>query len=197
MIKMKETMKLLIQSYIGECQARNRYTFYASVAKKEGFQQIMEIFNETATQEKVHAKNMLRMIHQIMEDTGEKLDVIQSETAVPLVYSNTLDNLKAAVAGENHEYTKMYPHIADVAEKEGYKNIAIKMRAICSAEEHHEGRYKKILEQIENSTFFEKDKEVVWICRECGYMHKGKKAPKKCPSCDHPTDYFQVQCENY
>lgn len=190
---MKKTLENLTKAFIGESQARNRYTFYAKVAKKEGYEQMAGIFLETAEQEKTHAKRLFEHIQELKENTDE----IIVEASAPTVYDKTEDNLKAAIAGENYEYTKMYPEFADIAEEEGFKKIAARMRAITKAEEHHEERYKKLLEQIEKKTVFKKDKETIWVCRECGYVHTGYEAPKECPSCDHPQSYYQVKCENY
>lgn len=190
---MTETLKNLAKAFIGESQARNRYTFYARVAQKEGYEQIAEIFSLTADQEKTHAKRLFEHIQELKGDLNE----ISVDSMVPAVYGTTIENLKAAIAGENHEYTEMYPEFADVAEKEGLPKIAARLRAIAKAEEHHEERYKKLLAVLEAGKVFQKDEEIVWICRECGYMHTGKEAPKVCPSCDHPQAFYQVQCEKY
>ena len=189
---MKETLKNLTKAFIGESQARNRYTFYAKLAKKEGFEQIAEIFLLTADNEKEHAKRLFEHIQEL-----KKSDEIQVEAVAPLVYGKTAENLKAAIAGEHYEYTEMYPEFAKVAEKEGLSKIAKRLRAIAIAEKHHEERYKKLLKEVEAGTVFKKKKQVWWICRECGYVHFGKEAPKKCPSCDHTTSFYQIKCEEY
>jgi len=194
---MKETIKNLTKAFIGESQARNRYTFYAKIAKKEGFEQIREIFLLTAEQEKEHAKRLFEHIQELKEKSSEKLDEIQVEASVPTTYGSTAENLKAAVAGENYEYTKMYPEFAKTADKEGLSEIAKRLRAIAVAEKHHEERYKKLLKEVEAGTVFKKDKEVWWVCRECGYVHFGKEAPKECPSCDHPQSFYEIKCEEY
>ena len=195
---MSETIKKLLQSYVGECQARNRYTFWASVARKEGYQQIMHIFQETADQEKMHAKSMLRMINKIMDATGDKKEMmISNNDAVPLVLGTTINHLKGAVAGEHHEWSDMYPGFADTAEKEGFPEIAKRLRAIATAEKHHEERYQKLLKEVEAKTIFKKKEKVVWICRKCGYMHEGESPPDMCPACNHPTGYYQLQNETY
>ncbi|MHA1238279.1 MAG: rubrerythrin [Candidatus Odinarchaeia archaeon] len=194
---MKATIENLTKAFIGESQARNRYTFYAKIAKKEGFEQIAEIFLITAENEKEHANNLFKLINELKKKSGEKLDEIKVEAAAPTILGSTLDNLKAAIAGENYEYTKMYPEFADIAEKEGFPDIAKRLRAIAKAEEHHEERYKKLLKEVEAGTVFKKEKEVWWVCRECGYVHYGKEPPEKCPSCDHPRSYFQLKCEEY
>jgi len=194
---MKRTIENLTKAFIGESQARNRYTFYAKVAKKEGFEQIAEIFLITADNEKEHAKRLFEHIQELKEKIGENLDEIKVEAAAPTIYGNTAENLKAAIAGENYEYTQMYPEFADVAEKEGLPHIAARLRAIAKAEEHHEERYKKLLKEVEAGTIFKKEKEVWWVCRECGYLHFGKEPPEKCPSCDHPRSFCQIKCEEY
>jgi rubrerythrin len=125
------------------------------------------------------------------------MDEIEVEAAAPTVLGTTTENLKAAIAGENYENTKMYPEFAGIAEREGLPEIGQRLRAIATAEKHHEERYRKILKEVEKGTFFKKEKEIWWICRECGYMHFGKEPPKECPSCDHPRSYFQLKCEQY
>ena len=194
---MNETIKNLVKAFIGESQARNRYSFYASIAKKEGFEQIAEVFLITAENEKEHANTIFTFINQIKKETGEELNEIKVEVTAPTILGNTTENLKAAIAGENYEHTKMYPEFANVAEKEGYSDIAARLRAIAEAEKHHEERYRKILEEIEAGTVFKKDKDVWWVCRECGYVHYGKEPPERCPSCNHPKRYFQLKCEEY
>jgi len=194
---MKNTIENLVKAFIGESQARNRYTFYAKTAKKDGFEQTAEIFRVTAENEKEHASNLFRLINELKMKSNEKLDEIEVVAAAPTVLGSTTDNLKAAIAGENYEYTKMYPEFADVAEKEGFPNIAKRLRAIAQAEKHHEERYKKLLKVIESGTLFKKEKDVWWVCRECGYIHFGRDPPEECPSCDHSRSYFQLKCEEY
>lgn len=194
---MQKTIQNLTKAFIGESQARNRYTFYAKVAKKEGYEQIASIFLETAEQEKVHAKRLFEHIQELKEKIGDNLNEIKVEAVAPTVYKSTAENLKASITGENYEYTEMYPEFAKVAEEEGLTSIAQRLRSIAKAEEHHEERYKKLLAQLEAGTIFKKDKETVWVCRECGYVHKGNQAPVKCPSCDHPQSYYQIKCEEY
>lgn len=188
-----ETIKNLAKAFIGESQARNRYTFYSKVAKKEGFEQIAEIFLRTAENEKEHAKRLFEHIQELKKGNEE----IKVGASVPNVFGITKENLKAAVAGENYEHTKMYPEFAAVAEREGFKNIAARLRAIAVAEKHHEERYKKLLKEVEAGTVFKKSREVKWVCRECGYIHSGKEPPEKCPSCSHPRSFYQVKCEEY
>lgn len=191
---MKNTIQNLSKAFIGESQARNRYTFYAKVAKKEGYEKIAEIFTITAEQEKQHAKWLLRMINDIKEDGVEKVVV---EAEAPLVFEDTIKNLKAAIDGENHEHTEMYPEFAKVAEEEGYHQIAQRLRMIAKAEEHHEERYGKVLKELEGGTLFKKEEEVWWVCRECGYQVLTKEPPQLCPSCDHPQGYYELKCERY
>jgi len=192
-----KTIENLVKAFIGESQARNRYTFYAKIAKKEGFEQIAEIFLITAENEKEHASSLFKMINELKKKSGEKLDEIKVEVVAPTVLGSTIENLKAAIAGENYEYTKMYPEFADIAEKEGFPEIAVKLRAIAKAEEHHEERFKKLLKEVEAGTVFKKEKETWWVCRECGYVHFGKEPPEVCPPCGHPKSYFQIKCEEY
>ena len=194
---MKNTIENLVKAFIGESQARNRYTFYAKVAKKEGFEQTAGIFLITAENEKEHASNLFKLINELKKKSNERLDEIEVEAVAPTVLGSTAENLKAAITGENYEHTRMYPEFANVAETEGFPEIAKRLRAIAKAEEHHEERYKKLLEEVEADTFFRKEEGVWWVCRECGYIHFGKEPPEKCPSCDHPRSYFQRKCEEY
>jgi rubrerythrin len=190
---MKETLKVLIQAFIGESQARNRYHFYSSQAKKEGFQQIAALFKLTSDNEKEHAKRLFEHIQELKEDLdGAVLDV-----KAPLSLGNTIENLKSAIKGENYEHTIMYPEFAEIAMREGYPKIAARLRAIAKAEVHHEERYKKLLEQLEAGTLFRKDEKKEWVCRECGYVHTGRMPPDKCPSCDHDKGYYELKCEEY
>jgi len=193
----EKTIKNLTKAFIGESQARNRYTFYSKIAKKEGFEQIAEIFLITAENEKEHASWLFRLINELKKKSDEKLDEIKVEVVVLTILGTTIENLKAAIAGENYEHTKMYPEFADIAEKEGFPEIAKRLRAIAKAEEHHEERFKKLLKEMEAKTVFKKEKEVWWVCRECGYIHFGKEPPEECPSCSHPKSFYQVECEKY
>jgi rubrerythrin len=194
---MKETIKNLTKAFIGESQARNRYTFYAKIARDEGYEQIAAIFLLTADQEKAHAKRLFEHINELKKSTDEDLSEIIVEATAPTTYGTTTENLKAAIGGENYEYTKMYPEFADQADSDGLSEIAIRLRSIAKAEEHHEERYKKLLAQLEAGTIFNKDKEVWWVCRECGYVHFGVNPPEKCPSCDHPRAFYEIKCEEY
>jgi len=191
---MKDTIKNLTKAFIGESMARNRYTFYAKIAKKEGFEQFAEIFLITADNEKEHASWLFRLINELKnkKDMGE----VKVEAAVPITLGTTAQNLKAAIDGEHYETTVMYPEFAKIADKEGFPEIAKRLRAIAKAEEHHEERFKKILKVVEEGTVFKKEKEI-WVCRECGYVHFGKEPPEKCPSCDHERSFYQVKCEEY
>ena len=192
-----ETLKNLGKAFIGESMARNRYSFYAKVALNEGFEQIGEIFLITAENERIHAKRLFEHIQELKGKKGEKSQAMMVEAEVPTAFGGTAENLKAAIAGENYEHTKMYPEFAAVAEKEGFPKIAARMRAIARAEQHHEERYKKLLKEVEAGTVFKKGKEVWWVCRECGYVHFGKEPPEKCPSCGHPRAFYQVKCEEF
>lgn len=192
-----KTLENLVKAFIGESQARNRYTFYSKVAKKEGFEQIAEIFLITAENEREHASSLFKLVNELKAKSKNKIDEIKVETTAPLVLGSTAENLRAAISGENYEYTKMYPEFADIAEKEGFPEIAKRLRAIAVAEKHHEERYKKLLKEVEGGSVFKKKEKVWWVCRECGYVHFGTEPPEKCPSCEHERSFFQVKCEEY
>jgi len=194
---MKETLENLAKAFIGESQARNRYSFYASVARKEGFEQIAAIFEEVAEKERQHAKKLFVHIQDLKDKSGESMPEITVSATAPIAYGDTATNLRAAAAGEKYEYREMYPVFADIAEKEGLREIAIRFRAIAKAEEHHEERYLKLLKEVEANMIFKKDEETWWVCRECGYQHFGKEAPLRCPSCDHAQAFYQLKCETY
>lgn len=170
---------------------------YSKVAKKEGFEQIAGIFLETADQEKEHAAQLFKMINALQLEAGVAAQELSIPAGVPTVYATTKENLAAAIGGENYEYTAMYPEFAATAVEEGLPQVAARLRSIGKAEEHHEERYKKLLVEVEAGTVFEKETEVWWYCRECGYMHFGKRPPEKCPSCDHEKAYYQVKSEQY
>lgn len=193
---MENTLKNLAAAFIGECQARNRYTFYAKAAREEGYEQIAAIFTETADQEKEHAKWLFRLINELKKKGASK-DPIKVEAEAPTVLGTTAENLKAAIAGENYEQTSMYPQFAAAAQKEKLTEIAKRLRSIAKAEAHHEERYRKLLKEVVAGTVFKKKGKTRWVCRECGYQHVGKEAPKKCPSCSHPQAFYQVKCERY
>lgn len=191
-----KTIENLSKAYVGECQARNRYTFYAKVALKEGFNQISDVFIETAEQEREHAKQLFVLIKKLREKHNITQEIL-IDAEVPVIFGNTKDHLESAISGENHEYETMYPEFADVAESEGLVEVANQLRAIAIAEKHHRDRFEKLLKNLNNDSLFKKEIEVVWICMKCGYLHKGKEPPKECPSCNHPTSYFKIQDENY
>ncbi len=188
-VKGTRTEKNLLTSFAGESQARMRYTFFAKEAKKEGFEQIAEIFLETADQEMTHAKRMFKYLE------GGMLEITAMYPAGKI--GTTAENLEAAAAGENEEWTKDYPHFADVAEEEGFKEIATMYRMIAKAEAVHEERYLKLLEHVKNDTVFSRNEEIEWQCRHCGFVYSGKKAPKTCPTCLHPQAYFQPRNTSY
>lgn len=193
MVRNVETLENLIKAFIGESQARNRYTIYAKIAKKEGYEQIAEVFEATADNEREHAAQLFRMIQELKGDAKD----MTVQAAAPLVLGDTAENLEAAIAGENYENTVMYPGFAEVAEEEGFEEVAQRLRSIAKAEAHHEERYKKLLELVESKRFFEREEEVEWVCRKCGYVHKGKAPPERCPSCDHGKGYFERKCEEF
>lgn len=188
-IKGTETEKNLMHSFAGESQARMRYTYFASTAKKEGFEQISAIFTETADQEKEHAKRMFKYLE------GGMVEVTAQFPAG--VIGTTLENLKAAAAGEHSEWYIDYPAFAEIAEKEGFPEIAKMYRNISVAEKAHEERYLAFVKNLEEGKVFEKDGEYIWQCRNCGYLHTGKSAPKTCPACLHPQAHFEIKKENY
>lgn len=188
-LKGTQTEKNLLTSFAGESQARMRYTYFSSVAKKEGYEQIAAIFMETAEQEKEHAKRMFKYLE------GGKVEITASYPAG--IISTTLENLLAAASGENEEWSMDYPHFAEVAEKEGFPEIALMYRNIAVAEKGHEERYLALAKNLQNETVFAKEDEVVWQCRNCGYIHVGKNAPEVCPACLHPQAHFEVKKENY
>ncbi len=191
-----KTIENLAKAFIGESQARNRYTFYAKIAKKEGYEQIAEIFEITAENEREHAKQIFKRLKELSEKHGLE-DEIKIDVKVPVVLGDTKTNLEAAIKGENYEHTLIYPKFAKVAEEEGLEEIAKQLRAIAVAEKHHEERFRKLLEQIQNGSVFKKSQEVMWVCRKCGYVHKNTEPPEKCPSCGHSKAHFQIRCEEY
>lgn len=191
-LKGTKTAENLLAAFAGESQARNRYTYYASKARKEGYVQISNIFLETAENEKEHAKRFYKFLLDDLQN--EALEVTGS---FPIALSDTKANLWAAANGENEEWTELYPKFADIAEEEGFKNVACVFRKIAEVEKHHEERYRKLLDNIVNNSVFKKDEETEWICSNCGYIHKGDSAPKVCPACDHPQCYFEIFCEMF
>ena len=194
---MEETLKNLVKAFIGESQARNRYRMYARVAKEEGYMQISEIFLKTAENEWEHASTLFMLINELKKKLGGGFEEVKVEAAAPITLGDTAENLRAAIAGEHYENTEMYPSFAEVAEREGLTDIAKRLRAIAVAEKHHEERFRKLLEEVEAGTVFKKDREVWWVCMECGYVHYGREPPEQCPSCGHSKSYFMVKCEEY
>ncbi|MBF0215657.1 MAG: rubrerythrin family protein [Candidatus Omnitrophica bacterium] len=188
-IKGTKTEKNLLASFAGESQARNRYTYFASVAKNEGYKQIEAIFLETAENEKEHAKKYFKFLE------GGMVEITASYPAG--VIGKTIDNLLAAADGEHEEFEILYPGAAKIADSEGFPEIAKIFREIASVEKEHEKRYRKLAENIRSGKVFKKDKPVSWKCINCGYIHEGNDAPDKCPACAHPQAYFEVKEENY
>jgi rubrerythrin len=191
---MKSTIENLAKAFIGESQARNKYTFYAKIAKKEGYEHISELFLKTADNEREHAKWLYRLLNELKKKSGEKVMEVQVQAGTDIVLGDTAENLRAAIAGEHYEQTQMYPDFAKVAQDEGFPEIAARLRSIAVAERHHENRFKKLLEQVETNTVFKREKKVYWACMKCGYLHEGQQPPEKCPSCDHPKEYFEEVC---
>jgi rubrerythrin len=189
LLKGTETEKNLLKAFAGESQARNRYTYYASKAKKEGYEQISVIFTETANQEKEHAKRLFKFLE------GGELEITAAFPAG--VIGKTTENLKESAGGEHFEYSEMYPAFAKTAREEGFTEIADVFMAIAVAEKQHEKRYLALLSNIENNCVFNRDKVVVWRCLNCGYLHEGNEAPEDCPACDHPQAYFELLGENW
>lgn len=187
-----KTAKNLLISYAGEMQAWGRYTQYAKIAKKEGYVQIQNIFLETARNEFEHAKRFFRFANELSEEKAEEVN-----WTYPLDLGNTAENLAAAAAGEYEEHSNMYPEFADIAEAEGYDEIAYVWREIAEVEEAHETRFRKLLANIENDRVFSRDEEVQWICQNCGYIHTGKTAPVECPACAHAQEHFKLFVEDY
>lgn len=188
-IKGTKTEKNLLTSFAGESQARNRYTYFASVAKKEGYEQVAGIFAETADQEKEHAKKMFKFLE------GGEVEICAMFPAG--VIGTTEQNLLAAACGENEEWSDAYPRFAKEAEEEGFPEIADMYRNICIAEKNHEDRYRALLENIKNKTVFSKPEKVEWMCRNCGFVITDTNAPELCPACKHPQAYFEVKKTNY
>jgi rubrerythrin len=188
-LKGSQTEKNLLTAFSGESQARNRYTYFASQAKKEGYEQIAAIFEETANQEKEHAKREFKFLK------GGEVEIAAAFPAG--VIGNTLENLKAAAAGEHYENTQMYPDFAQTADEEGFKEIANVFRNIAVAEKRHEDRYVALAKNITDGCVFKREKPTRWICRNCGYVHKGTEPPESCPACAHPKAFFELEAVNY
>ncbi|MBP2144043.1 rubrerythrin [Methanococcus voltae] len=191
-----EIIKYLAMAYAGECQARNRYTFYSKIAIGEGYQQIGDLFLKTAEQELQHAKWMFKMINGLKKPDETYLE-LSEEVGIPTTFGTTVENLTASIHGEHFENSELYPKIAKIADEEGYPEIADRMRAIIIAEKHHEELYRKLLNLINNAQVFKRDEKTVWVCKKCGYVHEGLTPPEECPSCDHPYEYFSKLCEDF
>ena len=188
-LKGSQTEKNLLAAFAGESQARNRYTYFASQARKEGYVQIAAIFEETANQEKEHAKREFKFL-----EGGE----VEITAAFPAgVIGTTLENLKEAAAGEHYETTQMYPEFAEVADKEGFAEIAGVFRSIANAEKRHEDRYRALAANIEGGLVFKRPEPARWVCRNCGYVHEGPEAPETCPACAHPQSHYELEAKNY
>ena len=188
-IRGTQTEKNLLKAFAGESQAKNRYTFYAKQAKKEGFEQISAFFLETAMNEESHAKSFFKFLE------GGSVEITASYPAGTI--GNTLENLRAAADGEHEEWTSLYPEFSRIAAEEGFPKVASRFKLIAGIEEHHEKRFRKLLTNMEKDRVFEKEEKTFWICRKCGYIHYGVKALQFCPACDHPLGYFEVLQENY
>lgn len=188
-VKGTETEKNILKAFAGESQARNRYTYFASQAKKDGFVQISQIFEETANQEKEHAKRLFKLLE------GGELEITAGFPAG--IIGSTAENLEAAAAGENYEHIQMYPDFAKTAREEGFDAIAVIFESIAVAEKQHEKRYLDLLDNINNGRVFKRDNVVIWRCRNCGYLHEGTEAPELCPACAHPQAHFELLGENW
>jgi len=188
-VKGTQTEKNILTAFAGESQARNKYTYFASKARNEGYRQVAEIFEETANQEKEHAKRLFKLL-----EGGE---VELTATFPAGVIGNTVENLTGAAGGENYEWTEMYPSFAKTAREEGFEEIATVFEAIANAEEQHEKRYLALKNNIEAGKVFSRDEEVTWRCLNCGYLHEGPEAPKECPACAHAQAHFELLAENW
>ncbi len=194
-LKGTKTAENLLKAFAGESQARNRYTYYASVADKEGYKQIKELFLETADNEKEHAKRFYKLLLEGLD--GVIPTAIEITASYPVAQGTTLDNLQAAANGENEEWTELYPAFAAVAEEEGFRDVAIAFKMIALVEAKHEARYLKLALNIQTDHIFRKEEKVLWKCGNCGYIHEGLSAPEKCPACLHPKAYFELFVEAY
>ena len=188
-IKGTKTEKNLLASFAGESQARNRYTYFAGMAKKAGYEQIAAIFLETADNEKEHAKRFFKLLE------GGEVEITAAYPAGTI--EDTAQNLQASAGGENLEWTKLYKEAEETARKEGFEEVAAQFKEISEVEQQHEKRYRKLLKNIRENKVFKKETAVKWKCRNCGYVHEGKEAPKDCPACAHPQAYYELLCENY
>ncbi len=191
-LKESQTVKNLLKSFAGESQARNRYTYFASVAKKEGYEQIAAIFQETADNEKEHAEIFFKHLQSM---NGEATEITAEYPAGKI--GSTEENLLAAAEGEKMEWGTLYPEFEKIARKEGFNDVAESFKEISEVEEKHERRYRKLLANVKNKTVFKKGETVKWKCRNCGYVHEGTEAPETCPACKHPQSYYEIFIENY
>jgi len=195
--KESRTAENLLKSFAGECQARMRYEYSAKTAKKEGFVQIAAIFDETAANETQHAKVFFRHLLK----NGMESEMINITASYPVGWSETddatLKNLEFAAEGEHEEWTDLYPMFADIAEEEGYKEIATSWRLVAKVEKEHEKRFRKLYDNVKNMKVFKREEKLFWKCLNCGYIHEGMEPPKVCPACDHPQGYFEIHLENY
>lgn len=190
-----KTAENLLKAFAGESQARNRYTYYASIADKEGYKQIKNLFIETADNEKEHAKRFYKLLLEGLADAVPT--AVEITASYPVAQGTTLENLQAAASGENEEWTQLYPEFAEVAENEGFRDVAIAFKMIALVEKKHEARYLKLAENIKSDQVFKKEVKVSWKCGNCGYIHEGIGAPEKCPACLHPKAYFEVFVEAF
>jgi len=188
-IKGTKTEQNLLKAFAGESQARNRYNFFASKARKDGFEQIAAFFEETASQEKEHAKLFFKFLE------GGMVEITASYPAG--IIGSTNENLLAAAEGEHEEWELLYPEFARIAEEEGFKKIAVAFRLVATVEKRHEARYRKLLQNIENDEVFKRSDQKAWVCRNCGYVHNGEKAPEMCPCCNHPLAFFELKVDNF
>jgi len=191
-LKGTKTAENLMKSFAGESQARTRYTYYASVAKKDGFIQISNIFMETAENEKEHAKRFFKFLNESLKD-----ETVEIKASYPVSLGDTLSNLLSAAGGEYEEWSELYPEFAKVADEEGFNEIAVVYRRIAEVEKHHEARYRKLYANIRNDLVYKKENSCLWKCNNCGYIYEGLGAPDLCPACAHPRDYFEVFVEAY
>jgi rubrerythrin len=189
-----KTAENLLKAFAGESQARNRYTYYASVADKEGYKQIRNIFIETADNEKEHAKRFFKYLIAGLDELPAAIEITAD---YPVAMGTTLENLKAAAAGEKEEWSDLYPAFANTAEEEGFSEIALTFRNIAKAEVRHETRFIKLAKNVDGGTVFKKEQKVQWKCGNCGYIHEGLEAPAECPACAHPQAHFEVFAETY
>ena len=188
-LKGTRTETNILTAFAGESQARNRYSFFAKAAKKEGYVQISHIFERTAEQERAHAKTLFKLL-----EGGE----VEIQASFPAgIIGTTMENLEAAAAGEEHEYREMYPSFAEIAKEEGFPVIAAVFSAIAKAEEQHAKQYRAFIDNLKSGRVFQREETVIWYCRKCGYIHEGNTPPNKCPACAHPQAYFELLAENW